>query len=88
MTRKRPSADSRQTGIGHPHIDARSFEMARLVIERIDADPGLFNVGQDNLEREQQLRGRLSPTSTTQVVFRLISPDIGGILTGKYLFFC
>ena len=49
-----------QVGIGHPHIDARSLDMARIVVERIDADPGLFNVALENLERWRRLHGTLS----------------------------
>ena len=37
--------------------------MARIVVERFDAERGLFNVGHDNLERERQLRGTLSRAS-------------------------
>ena len=34
--------------------------MARIVVERIDADPGLFNVAHENLERWRRLHGALS----------------------------
>ena len=50
-------------GIGHPHIDARSRDMARIVVERIDADPSLFNVALENLERWRRLHGTLSRAS-------------------------
>ena len=40
-----------RTGIGHPHIDARSLDMARIVVDRIDAEPEQFNVGRENLEQ-------------------------------------
>ena len=53
-------ASTGQVGIGHPHIDARSLDMARIVVERIDADPGLFNVAHENLERWRRLHGTLS----------------------------
>ena len=49
-----------QVGIGHPHIDARSLDMARIVVKRIDADPSVFNVARENLERWRQLHGTLS----------------------------
>ena len=34
--------------------------MARIVVEQIDADPTLFNVARENLERWRQLHGTLS----------------------------
>ena len=58
-----PSTGSGRTGVGHPHIDDRSLDMARIVVERIDADPSLFNVGQDNLEHWRSLHGTLSRAS-------------------------
>ena len=48
------------TGIGHPWIDARSLDMARIVVARIDADPGLVHVAHDNLARWRRRRGGLS----------------------------
>ncbi len=51
---------SRQTGIGHPWIDARSLDMARIVVARIDADPSLFNMALENLERWRRRHGPLS----------------------------
>ena len=62
-TKGGPSTGSGQTGIGHPHIDARSLDMARIVVERIDADPSLFDVALEDLERERQLLGSLSGAS-------------------------
>ena len=53
-------ASTGRVGIGHPHIDARSLDMARIVVERIDADPTLFNVARENLDRWRQLHGTLS----------------------------
>ena len=58
--KKRLGTESGQVGIGHPHIDARSLDMARIVVERIDADPSLFNVALENLERWRRLHGTLS----------------------------
>ena len=63
MTKTGPSTGSGQTGIGHPHIDARSLDMARIVVERIDADPSEFNVAHENLERWRRLHGTLSRAS-------------------------
>lgn len=60
MTKTGPGTGSGQTGIGHPHIDARSLDMARIVVDRIDADPSLFNVAHENLERWRRLHGTLS----------------------------
>ena len=56
----RPLASTGQVGIGHPHIDARALDMARIVVERIDAEPSLFNVAHENLERWRRLDGTLS----------------------------
>ena len=56
----KPLASTGQVGIDHPHIDARSLDMARIVVERIDADPSLFNVARENLERWRRLHGTLS----------------------------
>ena len=44
-------------GEGHPHIDRRSLEMARLVVEKIDANPSLFRIGHENLQRWSRVRG-------------------------------
>ena len=56
----RTGADLGQTGIGHPHIDARSLDMARIVVERIDAERSLFRVAHENLERWRRRDGELS----------------------------
>lgn len=48
-------------GEGHPHIDRRSLEMARLVVEKIDADPSLFRVAHENLQRWRRIRGGTLP---------------------------
>ena len=58
-----PSTGSGQTGTGHPHIDARSLDMARVVVERVDADRSLVRVAHENLDRERQLLGKLSRAS-------------------------
>ena len=47
------------SGKGHPHMDRRSLEMARIVVERIDADPTLFRIAHENLERWRQDQGEL-----------------------------
>ena len=52
--------DSRETRIDHPHVHARSVEMTRIVVERIDADPSLFNLPHENLERWREFHGALS----------------------------
>ena len=59
---KKPSSgeSSGETGIGHRHLGARSLYMARIVVERIDAEPSLFNVAHENLERWRRHRGTLS----------------------------
>ncbi len=48
-------------GEGHPHIDRRSLEMARLVVEKIDADPSLFRIAHENLQRWRRVRGGTLP---------------------------
>ena len=48
-------------GEGHPHVDRRSLEMARLVVEKIDADPSLFRVAHENLQRWSGVRGGALP---------------------------
>ena len=55
-----PSSDSGKVGMGNPHLDARSLDMTRIVVERIDADRSLFNVANDNLKRERQVEDTLS----------------------------
>ena len=52
--------NTEQTGIGHPHIDARALDTAKLIAERIDNDPALFHVGRRNLDRWRRLHGELS----------------------------
>ena len=52
-----------KNGIGHPHIDARSLALAKIVVERIDADPSLIEVAHRNLENEERRRGQLSRAS-------------------------
>ena len=48
-------------GEGHPHIDRRSLEMAKLIVEKIDADPSLFRVAHENLQRWRRVRGEALP---------------------------
>ena len=59
MTTKRLN-EGFQTGVGHPHIDARALDMARIVVERIDANRSLINVAHENLMRWRRLHGTLS----------------------------
>ena len=47
------------SGIGHPWIDARSHAMARIVVERIDANPTLLRVANENLARWSRCPGGL-----------------------------
>ena len=50
----------KNSGLGHPHIDARSLEMARIIVKRIDEDPNLMKVAHQYLgERGASLRGTL-----------------------------
>ena len=52
-----------QTGVGHPHIDARVLDMARIVARRIDEDPSLLAIAYENLKQERRLHGGLSRAS-------------------------
>ena len=49
------------TGVGHPHIDARSLAMAKIIVKRIDEDPTLIEIAHQRLAREEKRRGTLSP---------------------------
>ena len=50
---------------GHPHIDARALDGARLTASKIDADPSLVAIGHENIERYCQLY-RYLPRSQTE----------------------
>ena len=50
---------------GHPHIDARSLDLARLTASKIDADPSLIAIAHDNIERYCQRQKHL-PRSQTE----------------------
>ena len=63
MKKTSTSTGSGQIGVGHPHIDARSLDMARIVVERIDANPSLFNVAHENVDRWRRLHGTRSRAS-------------------------
>ena len=52
-----------ESGVGHPHIDARSLAMARIIVKRIDENPGLIEVAHRYLAREERRRGRLCQAS-------------------------
>ena len=52
-----------KTGIGHPHIDARSLAMTKIIVERIDADPTLIELAHRYLENEERRHGRLCQAS-------------------------
>ena len=47
-------------GIGHPHIDARVLDMARLIVQKIEEDPSRFQIAYENLARERERRGSLT----------------------------
>ena len=51
------------TGIGHPHIDARSLEMAKIIVKRIDADPTLIERAHQYLADEERRHGSLCQAS-------------------------
>ena len=50
---------------GHPHIDARVLDGARLTASKIDADRSLIAIGHENIERYCQLY-RYLPRSLTE----------------------
>lgn len=51
------------TGVGHPHIDARSLAMSKIVVNRMDADPTLIEHAHRYLAHEEARRGSLSKPS-------------------------
>lgn len=51
------------TGIGHPHIDARSLEMAKIIVKRIDAEPALIERAHQYLADEEARHGSLCQAS-------------------------
>ena len=48
-------------GIGHPHIDACVLDMCRLIVEKIDESPNRFLIAHENLARERERWGTLTP---------------------------
>ena len=52
-----------KVGLGHRHIDARTLAMAKIIVERIDADPTLIEAAHRYLENERRRHGRLSQAS-------------------------
>ena len=51
------------TGVGHPHIDARSLEMAKTIVKRIDADPTLIERAHWYLADEEERYASLCQAS-------------------------
>ena len=54
---------TRKTGVRHPHIDARSLEMAKIIVQRIDDDPTLIEVAHRYLGDEERRHGKLCRAS-------------------------
>ena len=52
-----------KSGVGHPHLDARSLAMARIIVQRIDEASTLIELAHRYLENEQQRRGQLCQAS-------------------------
>lgn len=52
---QRASAEGRPGG--HPEIDRMVLELTRLVVTRIDENPGLVRIGLENIERWTRQRG-------------------------------
>ena len=50
---------------GHPHIDARVLDGARLTATTIDADPGLIAIAHENIDRYCQQQ-RYLPRNQTE----------------------
>ena len=50
---------------GHPHIDARVLDGARLTASKVDADPSLVAIGHENIERYCQQQ-RYLPRNQTE----------------------
>lgn len=53
----------KSTGIGHPHLDALSLAMAKIIVQRIDDDPTLIRVAHEYLEDEERRWGQLCEAS-------------------------
>ena len=51
------------TGVGHPHIDARSLEMVKIIVKRIDADPTFIESAHRFLANEEERYGTLCQAS-------------------------
>ena len=54
------------TGIGHPHIDERSLELAKIIARRIDAAPALMERAHQYLEAFELHRGQWLPIATAK----------------------
>ena len=46
---------------GHPEIDRKVLELARIAVARIDANPALARIGLDNIERWTMQKGGYLP---------------------------
>ena len=46
---------------GHPDIDRRVLELARITVARIDENPALVQIGLDNIERWTRQKGGYLP---------------------------
>ena len=44
-------------GEGHPEIDRRSLERAKLIVAKVDANPSLIRIAVENLERWMKRTG-------------------------------
>ena len=81
------------TGIGHPHIDARSLEMAKIIVKRIDANPALMERALQYLPDEEQRHGSLCQASRewrqiltrpwSEIRYAPESPELSELTTGS-----
>ena len=68
-------------GTGHPHIDASLLDMCRIIVEKIDADPGRFAKAHERLYQERVRRGTLSRASREWAgILKRPWPEIRAIL--------
>ena len=57
---------SSRIGRGHPHIDKRSLEMAKLVVARIETDQSLVRIAHENLDRWRRQAGGTLPQASRE----------------------
>lgn len=68
-------------GTGHPHIDACVFDLCRLIVRKIEEDPARFQIACENLARERERWGDLTPARREWLdILKRPWPEIRAIL--------